>query len=174
MDPQQRLLLETTWEALECAMIVPQTLRETQTAVYVGISNFDYQNILALSNERHSTYSITGNTGSISSGRISYTFGFKGPSISIDTACSSSLVAIHLARHSLITEESQMSIACGVNIILLPRVTNIFEKMGMLSPDGKCKSKFSKFETNQFWTYGHINYFCSLRNKYIYHCNSLI
>ena len=42
-------------------------------------------------------YSALGLAGSVAAGRISFTYGFIGPCVSIDTACSSSLVATHSA-----------------------------------------------------------------------------
>lgn len=39
---QQRMLLECTWEALEDAGIIPATISNTKTAVYVGIGTNDY------------------------------------------------------------------------------------------------------------------------------------
>src|SRR5262245_24135877 len=42
MDPQQRLALELVWEALEDAAIVPSTLAESRTAVFVGAHRDDY------------------------------------------------------------------------------------------------------------------------------------
>src|SRR6201993_3564660 len=42
MDPRQRLALELTWELLEDAFVVPQTLRGEPVAVYLGAMNDDY------------------------------------------------------------------------------------------------------------------------------------
>jgi len=77
---------------------------------------------------------------SIAANRLSYFFGFRGPSLSIDTACSSSLVAVHLACRSLQTGESTLALAGGVNLILSPTITNSFANAGFLSPEGRCKA----------------------------------
>ena len=59
-------------------------------AVAVGISYTEYYlNSAALG---MSAYTATSGTLSVVCGRISFTLGLKGPSVSIDTACSSSLV----------------------------------------------------------------------------------
>src|SRR5690606_17550298 len=42
LDPQHRLLLETSWEAIERAGLSADRLRNSRTAVYVGIGQNDY------------------------------------------------------------------------------------------------------------------------------------
>ena len=140
MDPQQRLLLEVTWEALEDAGQVPETLTGSQTGVFVGISNNDYGRTQFGDFSRIDAYAGTGNALSIAANRISYLLDFRGPSIAIDTACSSSLVAVHLACTSLRNGESTLAIAGGVNLILSPAITMNFTKAGVMAPDGRCKT----------------------------------
>ncbi len=139
MDPQQRLLLEVTWEALEDAGQVPETLRGSRTGVFIGIGTHDYS-IMLWQQPVNDPYATTGTGNCIAANRISYVFDFKGPSLAVDTACSSSLVAVHLACQSLWTGESQMAVAGGVNVLLLPTVTAGFSKGGFMSGDGRCKS----------------------------------
>ncbi|ACK71146.1 Erythronolide synthase., Oleoyl-(acyl-carrier-protein) hydrolase [Gloeothece citriformis PCC 7424] len=140
IDPQQRLLLEVTWEALENAAIVPETLADSQTGVFIGISNSDYNKILSKDIFRLNAYYGTGTALSIAANRLSYFFNLKGPSLAIDTACSSSLVAIHYACQSLANHESNLCIAGGVNLILSPEVTISFSHAKMMASDGRCKT----------------------------------
>lgn len=139
MDPQQRLLLELSWEAMEHAMILPSTLKGSATAVFIGAMTQDYQQFLTTS-EASDFFATTGNANSVCAGRIAYTFGFNGPTMTLDTACSSSLVAIHLACQSLRNHESDLALAGGVNLQLSP-LTTVAECAGqMLSPAGLCKT----------------------------------
>jgi acyl transferase domain-containing protein len=63
-------------------------------------------------------------------GRLSYAFGFGGPSTVIDTACSSSLVAIDAAHSSLVIGTCSLAVAGGVNLMLHSRTTDMFQTAG--------------------------------------------
>jgi acyl transferase domain-containing protein len=142
IDPQQRLLLEVSWEALENAGIVPQSLKGSQTGVFMGGFLMDYQLLLNGESNRHliGPHSATGMSKTLLSNRISYCFDFSGPSLSVDTACSSSLTAIHLACQSLWNKECRLALAGGVNVIFKPEHMMATAKGGFLSPDGQCKT----------------------------------
>ena len=139
MDPQQRLLLEVTWEALEDAGQIPEQLRGSKTGVFIGIGTHDYS-IMLWQQPVNDPYATMGTGNCIAANRLSYLFDFKGPSLAVDTACSSSLVAVHLACQSIWTGESDMAVAGGVNVLLLPTVTAGFSKGGFMSGSGRCKS----------------------------------
>ncbi|WP_293097441.1 type I polyketide synthase [Moorena sp. SIOASIH] len=143
IDPQQRLLLEVTWEALENAGQKWIGLRESKTGVFIGISTDDYAELShKYQNHQNSTdaYSCMGSTRSVAVGRISHLLGLQGPNIQLDTACSSSLVAVHLACQSLRSQECNLALAGGVNLILSPTSTIARCQMKALSPDGRCKA----------------------------------
>nr|VFJ62367.1 MAG: Acyl transferase domain-containing protein [Candidatus Kentron sp. FW] len=139
-DPQQRLLLEVSWEALEHAGLNPESLKGSQTGVFVGIFSNDYRLLQVQRGQESDFYASTGNSFATASGRLSYFFDFHGPAVSIDTASSASLVAFHIACRSLQNNECHLALASGVNLILSPESTIAFSKAGMLSPDGRCKS----------------------------------
>ncbi len=140
MDPQQRLLLELAWEAFEDAAIKADSLKGSDCAVYIGIASNDYAHRRTDDLASLDAYTMTGNTASVASNRISYTFDLRGPSISVDTACSSSLVAIHQACKSLWTGEASTALTGGINMLVHPFPFVGFSKASMLSPDGRCKA----------------------------------
>ncbi|MEV8420513.1 type I polyketide synthase [Streptomyces niveus] len=126
MDPQQRLLLEGSWEALEHAGIDPTSLKGSRTGVYAGVMYHDYFGSFG--------------TGSMVAGRVAYTLGLEGPTLSVDTACSSSLVALHLAAQALQQGEADLALAGGVTVMASPGTFVEFSRQGAISPDGRCKS----------------------------------
>jgi acyl transferase domain-containing protein len=142
MDPQQRLFLEVAWEALEDAGQDVDALSGSETGVFVGLHShandyfwFDLPHL-----ERMDAFTGPGTSHNMVAGRLSYVFDFRGPAMVVDTACSSSLVAIHLACQSLRTTECSLALAGGVNLVLSPVFTIALSRLGMLSPDGRCRT----------------------------------
>jgi acyl transferase domain-containing protein/acyl carrier protein len=140
MDPQQRLLLELTWEALENGQQLPESLAGSDCAVYIGIASTDYAHRRMDDLSSLDPYSMTGNTASIASNRISYIYDLQGPSVSVDTACSSSLVALHQACNAIWNGDAPFAITGGVNMLLHPFGFVGFSKASMLSPRGRCRA----------------------------------
>jgi acyl transferase domain-containing protein len=142
MDPQQRLLLEVVWESFENAGMSLPDHAGRKVGVYVGgfmldhmVSQMSVANRSAINQNTAAGMMMT-----MLSNRISHTFDFRGPSLSIDTACSSSLVAFHYACQDLWSGISEIAVVGGANVMLRPEYPMGMCKGHFLSRDGECKS----------------------------------
>ena len=138
MDPQQRLMLECT--AAVAASQGSFGMGQHNCGVFVGVSSADYGRLTDKHASGVTAYSATSSALSVAAGRVSYTFGFKGPCLSVDTACSSSLVSLHSAAHALRAHECDSALNAGVNLTLMPDTPAKFQKAGMLSMTGRCQT----------------------------------
>ncbi|MEU6162048.1 type I polyketide synthase [Streptomyces sp. NPDC047130] len=138
MDPQQRILLEGAWDLLERAGIAPDTLRGSDTGVYLGTNGQDYASL----GTPHGSegFGLTGSAAAVVSGRVSYALGLEGPSVTVDTACSASLVAVHLAAQALSRGECAMAVAGGATVMATPRLFVGFSRQRGLDPGGRCRA----------------------------------
>jgi len=149
MDAQQRLLLQLSLEALSASAAAAASVSmvdavagpEVNACIAVGIASAEYNNyLLARTGAGQSAYSATGGALSVASGRLAYTYGMRGAALSVDTACSSSLVAAHFVGSQMKASLSAAGLVAGVGLLLSPNPTSMFQKAGMLAPDGRCKT----------------------------------
>ena len=143
MDPQQRLFLECAWEAFEAAGYNPEAM-EDPVGVFTGAKTNTYLFQLFSNQEVFKSLDrfqiALGNDLASMATRVSYKFDLRGPSYAIHTACSTSLVAVHLACQSLLLDECRMALAGGASINIPQRTGYRFQKGGLLSPDGSCRT----------------------------------
>lgn len=146
MDPQERLFLQCVYHAIQDAGYTADNLTQREyfgvknnVGVYVGVMYEEYQMYGAQSQEKGHIYSLNGSEASIAN-RVSYTFSFHGPSMSVDTMCSSSLTALYLACKSIIYHECEVAIAGGVNLSLHPNKFIMLGQSRFAAEDGRCRT----------------------------------
>ena len=120
MDPQQRILLETTHDAFQSSGSTLESVRGSNTAVYIASFSSEYDRNIQKDTDDIPKYHTTGTGEAIAANRLSYAFDLRGPSVALDEGCCGSLVAVHYACQSLITGNVKTAIAGGVNLIMNP------------------------------------------------------
>ncbi|MGW7537605.1 condensation domain-containing protein [Amycolatopsis sp. NPDC054798] len=135
-DPHQRLILQLAHEALENACYAPQALRGTRTAVVLGNSRSDYEDLIAEEDPQQ----ILGTLAASLAARISYRHDFTGPALVVDTACSGSLVAVAHAVALLRSGAAELALAGGISVRPVPiRMAGHVPIRGVESPEGRCR-----------------------------------
>ncbi|KAL4113184.1 hypothetical protein QTP88_016854 [Uroleucon formosanum] len=139
-DPQQRMLLEVVYETIVDAGLHPMALKGTRTGVVVALSSSETCDWWSKDAEIVNGYEFIGTSRTMSANRVSQYFDLKGPSYSIDTASSTSLIALHQGFKLIQDGICENCIVAGVDLVLNPTVSLMFQNLNMLSPGGKCRS----------------------------------
>ncbi len=157
MDPQHRILLELAYEALEHAGCDPDRY-PGRVGVFTGAALNTYFMNAGLNGQLAEQYipTLIGNDKDFLSTRISYKLNLKGPSITIQTACSTSLVAVHLARQSLLSEETDMALAGAISVRVPHRAGYFSDVGGVTSPDGHVRAFDAKANGTVFGSGGGV------------------
>ncbi|CAH2232242.1 jg2964 [Pararge aegeria aegeria] len=140
MDPMCRILLEKAYEAVIDAGLNPKELRNTKTGVFIGACFSESEKTWFYEKMQVNGFGVTGCSRAMLANRISYWLGVTGPSYTVDSACSSSLYALEHAFRAIRDGHCDSAIVGGSNLCLHPYVSLQFSRLGVLSPDGKCKS----------------------------------
>ncbi|WP_435213362.1 SDR family NAD(P)-dependent oxidoreductase [Streptomyces sp. bgisy034] len=146
LDPNERIFLEVAWSALEHAGYSRRRLHRTtrvgdthSVGVFVGVTGSQYGLVGAEQWGRGNKVFAHSMDYSIAN-RLSYVLDVHGPSMALDTACSGSLTALHLACRSLLSGETKLAIAGGVNVNIHPIKYATLTDMRLLASDGRCRA----------------------------------
>ncbi|KAF2258973.1 ketoacyl-synt-domain-containing protein [Lojkania enalia] len=137
MDPQQRLLLEASYQALESSGYFTEDQPPEDIGCFVGVATTDYHDNIA--SHPANAFSALGELRAFLCGRISYHFGWTGPSMTFDTACSASMVAIDSACRAIQTGQCSRALAGGVSANSSPNLWENLRGASFLSPTGPTK-----------------------------------
>ncbi|XP_005094185.1 fatty acid synthase [Aplysia californica] len=140
MDPQLRMLLEVSYEAIIDSGQTLQSVRGSRTGVFIGVSIAEASEAWSADPETLVGYSMPGCCKAMFANRISFFFDFTGPSYAVDTACSSSMMCLDQALMNIRMGFIDSALVGGTNLCLKTQTSLQFTRMGMVSPDGACKT----------------------------------
>eukprot|EP01107_Rhizomastix_libera_P002301 TRINITY_DN139_c0_g2_i2.p1 TRINITY_DN139_c0_g2~~TRINITY_DN139_c0_g2_i2.p1 ORF type:complete len:2631 (+),score=774.09 TRINITY_DN139_c0_g2_i2:57-7949(+) len=137
LDPQQFHLLECTWECLEDAGIKPADVHDSQTGVFVGCGFGEHLSQAVSDSDNMSRFSPTTIIPCMIANRVSYCFGFRGPSVTVDTACAGSLTAVHYGCSLLQSGSCKLALCGGSNFLTETNFFIAIKQAQMNSPTGE-------------------------------------
>ncbi|XP_051174620.1 fatty acid synthase-like [Leptopilina boulardi] len=140
MDPMSRIIMETTYEAIADAGINPRKLRGSKTAVFTGSSFSESEKNFFFEKSLQNGYGLLGLSRNMLANRVSFFFGFNGPSFNIDSSCTGGASALHEGFKAIKDGRIENAIIAASNIVLHPKISLQLFLSGLLSPDGKTKS----------------------------------
>lgn len=143
-DPQQKVFLEATWEALESAGYVPEKFSGTIGIYGCMLDSYYLQNNLMKNEQLMKSVDWlqlrVATTQATLTTQVSYRLNLTGPSVNVSTACSSSLVSVIQGCKDLQSYDSDIVIAGTVCITVPQKSGYLYQKDGIESPDGHCKT----------------------------------
>ncbi|MDO9005933.1 MAG: beta-ketoacyl synthase N-terminal-like domain-containing protein [Aquabacterium sp.] len=142
LGPKELLFLEVAWQAMEAAGYTKAGLHQSvsgDVGVFVGTAPGTHHHFGVGSQRNARAHAVS--IGSIAN-RVSRTFDWRGPSMSIDTQSSSSLTALHLACESLHRGDCQAALVGGITL-LYPELFVYLSQLRLLAsqPDSRSFSQ---------------------------------
>jgi 3-oxoacyl-(acyl-carrier-protein) synthase/acyl carrier protein len=134
VDPLIRQFLEVSVECVADAGYERSELEQRRVGVFVGARASNYSQRIAAPT-RDTAIAVGQN---FIAAHTSHLLNLRGPALVVDSACSSSLVALHLASQSLLSGESELALAGGVDLLLDESPYLTLSEAKALSPDGRC------------------------------------
>mmetsp|Transcript_27058 Transcript_27058/g.49431 ORF Transcript_27058/g.49431 Transcript_27058/m.49431 type:complete len:994 (+) Transcript_27058:3-2984(+) len=152
-NPGIRKCFEHGYQAMYASGFRRETMQAANVGTYVGYSGDDWNGVLQFthSDKDVARFGLKHRSWACVFQQIPFTFGLKGPSVTIDTACSSALVGYNIAHAEIRQPEKKSNqlasgsdthmtdVLCfGSNLI--PGPGNFVNLSGphMLSPTGRC------------------------------------
>ncbi|HTR88437.1 MAG TPA: amino acid adenylation domain-containing protein, partial [Reyranella sp.] len=137
MDPRQRLLLMSAWQTLADAGYAPQSLKRSNTGVFVALQDNEYVKLLEEAGvDTSDQYAQT----CLLANRLSYFFDFRGASEVVDAQCPGGAVAIHRAVNALRLGEIDQALVGAANLLIRPEPFALLSESGQLSPTDSVRS----------------------------------
>ncbi|CUB27904.1 Polyketide synthase PksN [Bacillus subtilis] len=136
LDPLIKKCLEVSVQTLRDGGYRKEEVSNKEVGVFIGSRAGTFMSRISSPSKN----TIVGIGQNFIGAHISHFLNLKGPNLVVDTACSSSLVSVHLACQSLISKESDMAIAGGVDILLDQKPYLMLSEARALSPEGKCRT----------------------------------
>lgn len=153
LDVQQRFLLEIGWEALQDGGYDPKRY-DGRIGVFAGSSMSSYLfGVLAkpdLTNALGELAIRHANDKDFVATQLSYKLDLRGPAVAVQTSCSTGLVAVHLAIQSLLSGESDMTLAGAVSIRVPQETGYLYQPQSVISSNGMCQPFDSEAEGTVF------------------------
>jgi acyl transferase domain-containing protein len=137
-DPSQRLLLEVTREAFESAG--EADFRGKNVGTFVGDFTTSWEDLQDMDFQHTAAHRVMGKSDFVLPNRLSFEYNLLGPSVLIKTACSATAGALHSAVLAIRCGSCPSAIVAGANLILTPRASIEMSGLGVLAPDGDCKT----------------------------------
>jgi acyl transferase domain-containing protein len=137
-DPSQRLLLEVTREAFESAG--EADFRGKDIGTFVGDFTTGWEDLQDMDFQHTAAHRVMGKLDFVLPNRLAFEYDLLGPSVLIKTACSATAGALNSAVLAIRSGSCSAAIVAGANLILTPRASIEMSTLGVLAPDGDCKT----------------------------------
>ncbi|RWS01683.1 fatty acid synthase-like protein, partial [Dinothrombium tinctorium] len=133
IDPQIRMLLEVVFECIYDAGMNLSSIKGPRTGIFMASFFNEIDRNLTIQHSEYIGYK------QIFLGRLCHAFDVRGPSYFYETACSSASTCIAEAFSAIRHKQVDQAIIASCNISLSPTFASLFQKLGLVSKEGKCR-----------------------------------